>query len=495
MPSGCNSRCDKSICKKKPVSYVRVVNHRSAPGTHPASARSKLPGWRGENRGRRSRQNSLKVFTMTTMINETIEPELKGAERQELSHLDYFRRKIEDLRDRGLITGDSFATISSEIRLRREAIDRHGVYRAQLGRARKLVANKNLAGAKEWAERARLTEPDQREAWELEVRVCGTLERYEDAIVLCKEAVKRFPDMAATLLQLGVEQRRRDNEQKRRADVARDRERRVLQQEQKSIRKEPEPVLSGDGTVSPDVLSGEHGSPPPALSWSSVAGEFLQEHWQKLILCLAVLLIVVSSTVGAHLLLGEKLWSPLGKCSLAMVGTLMFAALGMVLIRWGAERAGQMMLVTTLIVVPIHFMLAGELRLVLEPSRAATGWVCHSSSGIARPLAHCRRHAGAGQGCLVPDRAFDTHERLQRHDGPSRLGALGVAVRRISGSRDGVSGCGPGIEAAQLGALRPGKPLVRQPVAGAAGVRPGDEPCPHGRLLRSRSLRLCTRCR
>ena len=27
-----------------------------------------------------------------------------------------------------------------------------------------------------------------------------------------------------------------------------------------------------------------------------------------------------------------------------------------------------MMLVTTLIVVPIHFMLAGELRLVLEPS-------------------------------------------------------------------------------------------------------------------------------
>ena len=46
----------------------------------------------------------------------------------------------------------------------------------------------------------------------------------------------------------------------------------------------------------------------------------------------------------------------------------MFAALGMGLIRWGAERAGRMMLVTTLIVVPIHFMLAGELRLVVEPS-------------------------------------------------------------------------------------------------------------------------------
>ena len=113
-----------------------------------------------------------------TTISETIEPELKGAERQELAHLDYFHRKIEDLRDRGLIAGDSFETISSEVRLRREAIDRHGVYRAQLGRARKLVAAKNLAGAREWAERARLTEPDQREAWELEVSVSGTLDRY-----------------------------------------------------------------------------------------------------------------------------------------------------------------------------------------------------------------------------------------------------------------------------------------------------------------------------
>ena len=64
-----------------------------------------LPGCAGKNRDRRSRQNSLKVFTMTT-INETIEPDLKGAERQELSHLDYFRRKIEELRDRGLIAGE-----------------------------------------------------------------------------------------------------------------------------------------------------------------------------------------------------------------------------------------------------------------------------------------------------------------------------------------------------------------------------------------------------
>jgi tetratricopeptide (TPR) repeat protein len=124
-----------------------------------------------------------------------------------------------------------------------------------------------------------------------------------------------------------------------------------------------------DGELGPASRSvAEIHVPPPPLSWSSIAGEFLQDHWQKLILCLAVLLIVVSSTVGAQLLLGERLWSPVGKCSLAMVGTLMFAALGMGLVRWGAQRAGQMMLVTTLIVVPIHFILAGELGLVLEPS-------------------------------------------------------------------------------------------------------------------------------
>jgi tetratricopeptide (TPR) repeat protein len=114
-------------------------------------------------------------------------------------------------------------------------------------------------------------------------------------------------------------------------------------------------------------------SPPDAVfipaerSWSGFTSEFVKEHWQKLILSLAVLLIVVSSTVGAHLLLGDLLWSPEGKCTLALAGTLLLAALGTGLEHWGAGRAGRMMLVTTLIVVPIHFMLAGELRLLFQP--------------------------------------------------------------------------------------------------------------------------------
>jgi len=112
---------------------------------------------------------------------------------------------------------------------------------------------------------------------------------------------------------------------------------------------------------------GEFVGPSP-ISWSSFAAEFLEDHWQKLILCLAVLLIVVSSTVGAHLLLGPLLWSAVGKCTLAMVATLLFAAFGAGLVRWGADRAGRVMLIATLIVVPIHFMLVGEMKLLRDPS-------------------------------------------------------------------------------------------------------------------------------
>ena len=106
----------------------------------------------------------------------------------------------------------------------------------------------------------------------------------------------------------------------------------------------------------------------PRVTWSEVTGEFLQDHWQKLILCLAVLLIVVSSNVGAYQVLGERLWNPEGKTLLALVYTAMFAIFGTGLVRWGAERAGRIMLLTTLIVVPANFMLAGQMKLLTEPS-------------------------------------------------------------------------------------------------------------------------------
>ncbi len=141
--------------------------------------------------------------------------------------------------------------------------------------------------------------------------------------------------------------------------------------------------ISGESVSRDGPFGGQQAAlaEPPPFSWSGFAGEFLQEHWQKLILCLAVLLIVVSSTFGAHRLLGPLLWSPVGKCAMALVWTLMFAGLGNILVRWGAIRAGQMMLVTTLIVVPIHFMLAGELKLLMEPSPMQ--WVVAAIDGLA----------------------------------------------------------------------------------------------------------------
>ena len=99
----------------------------------------------------------------------------------------------------------------------------------------------------------------------------------------------------------------------------------------------------------------------PPLQWSKITAEFLEDHWQKLILALAVLLIVVSSTVGAALVLGDRLWMAEGKCLLATAYTLMFAGFGYGLARWGAERAGRIMRLTTLMVLPLDFALVGEL--------------------------------------------------------------------------------------------------------------------------------------
>jgi tetratricopeptide (TPR) repeat protein len=119
------------------------------------------------------------------------------------------------------------------------------------------------------------------------------------------------------------------------------------------------PELAGDRPVAPKPAPFAVTAQSPG--WSSMAAEFLEDHWQKLLLALAVLLIVVSSTVGAVLLLGERLRMAEGKCLLATAYTLMFAAFGRVMVRWGAKRAGRVMRLTTLIVLPVSFALVGEL--------------------------------------------------------------------------------------------------------------------------------------
>ena len=79
----------------------------------------------------------------------------------------------------------------------------------------------------------------------------------------------------------------------------------------------PPPTPRFSGSARPGRLR-PRGRPSPSCLPPSPRGgrrsrrEFLEDHWQKLILGLAVLLIVVSSTVGAALVLGDRLWRPRG---------------------------------------------------------------------------------------------------------------------------------------------------------------------------------------
>src|SRR4051794_37694040 len=55
---------------------------------------------------------------------------LSTSELEELGHLDYLLRRLEDLLGRGLIPPESYATVAAESRGRREAIERQGQFQA-----------------------------------------------------------------------------------------------------------------------------------------------------------------------------------------------------------------------------------------------------------------------------------------------------------------------------------------------------------------------------
>src|SRR4051794_13824702 len=154
-----------------------------------------------------------------------IEPELSASEREELSHLEYFRRRMHELRDRDFIAAGACETILAEGENRREAILRHGQYRAAVERARALSAGKHPAEACQWAGRARRLMPEDRRAWDLEISLCWTLERDDEAIALCAEAADRFPEMRARHDQLCHERTTREMDRERKAEQAREQHR------------------------------------------------------------------------------------------------------------------------------------------------------------------------------------------------------------------------------------------------------------------------------
>jgi tetratricopeptide (TPR) repeat protein len=256
-----------------------------------------------------------------------------------------------------------------------EAAERFPEFRDELERLRGQRERRDLA-RRQKAEDAELEQ--QVGIWLTEARQALKERRDADAVALCRQVLEARPHHADALATAAFALQRSealDESLQMYQRLCRlqpsntvwprwVRDVQVRRALQRITGKAPEAAQTGESGRGP--AAGEL-TVPPRWSWSSFAGEFLEEHWQKLILCLAVLLIVVSSTVGAYLLLGDVLWSPLGKCALALVATLLFACLGTGFLRWGAERAGRMMLVATLIVVPIHFMLAGELRLLFVP--------------------------------------------------------------------------------------------------------------------------------
>lgn len=363
-------------------------------------------------------------------MNDTLdlEADLLFCEREELSHIGYFLAQWDSLRDRGVIAEDVHAEITAEYAARCQSLRKDGLYRAALGRARRQGAGSPVE-ALAWAERAHQIDPDQPEAPALAVEILRLMGRDDDAIARCEAAAARFPSLRERLDSLRNEHANkaaRDLLAQTRSALRakRDAEAIVLCERALSLvpddsqalvllafahrrlghlsealalyerlhghepespiwgrwvdelqrrRAEPSPAqegLAGDENASLPApsLFGQVAAPEPTLTWKNVTAEFLLDHWQKLILGLAVLLIVVSSNVGVYQLVGPRLWSPAGKCLLALSYTSLCAAFGVGLLRWGAERAGRMMLLTSLIVVPANFMLVGQIRLLLQPT-------------------------------------------------------------------------------------------------------------------------------
>lgn len=294
---------------------------------------------------------------------DAVEPRQSRAEAEELGHIAYLLAQLEAANQRGVLPDEAYNRILSESGARRESLIRAGRHRGLVGAAFTQLTLGHPERALDYAKAAIELDPEPSECWELALDLLNNLGRRDEAAALRAEAEGR-----------GVVLRPRADERKAAGPTVPER---TPSSREVAESRADEPVFSLLEVEEPVRVTKPPPTPLPVqapVSWGSIAGEFLQDHWQKLILCLAVLLIVVSSTVGAQNLLGERLlWSRGGQCLLALVYTAMFTAFGAGLIRWGANRAGQIMLATSLLVVPVNFGLAGELRLLssLSPAHLA----------------------------------------------------------------------------------------------------------------------------
>jgi hypothetical protein len=283
----------------------------------------------------------------------SIGPRLDPQRRDEWTGINFLLDEMDVLRSRGLVVDDAYRTIIEEYSGRRDEIEREVRYALAIGKARSLIFASPME-AVGWAARARELCPDRLDGYALGIEMLGKLKRFDEADRLAEQAAPRFPELARPM--------RTPPPTPPTTPTTRFPSSRVVTYVNERSHLPIAPI--------PDLEP-----PSPKISWASVAGEFLEEHWQKLISGLAVLLIVVSSTVGASLVLGPLLWSPVGKAVLALVFTALCAGFGLGLAKWGAERAGRVMLATSLIVVPINFLLLGELQLLAGSSTFELGLV------------------------------------------------------------------------------------------------------------------------
>ena len=219
-----------------------------------------------------------------------------------------------------------------------------------------------------------------------------------------------------------------------------------------------------------------------ALSWSSIAGEFLQEHWQKLILCLAVLLDRGQLDGGCTPAAGR---SPLVAAGQVLAGDgghpdVRGPGDGPDSLGCGARRSNDAGHDADRGTDPFH----GRRR--AETAAGAIGLadrrIRRADRLLARPFPDRRRQALAPQGRLVSCRAAHLDERLQCDDGAGRARPLGLAVCRVPGARGCTSGSGLGTESEGLGAVCTREPRVWQPAPGTAWLCPGDQSDPNRRL-------------
>ncbi|MFO0957930.1 MAG: tetratricopeptide repeat protein [Isosphaeraceae bacterium] len=363
-------------------------------------------------------------------------PEYSAEQASELARIDDLIAELEALEARGLVTAEAVATVEAEKGSRRRALEQAGRASAALRLARQDMG-RDPARARGRAEQACRLDPSRLECWAMAIDLARRLGDFDRALELCEEGTERHGHAGLQGLRDAIADEASRRDRARSAREALDEARTALGAGQydgairaarRALADDPDLGLASEvlaeacertGRIEEAVEALEtrrlRGTPPlpphlasrlaamkrqlspsvaPAMAFvepfvpkpaaptgpglRAIAAEFLQDHWQKLLLGLAVALIVVSSTVGAAIVLGDRLWRPEGKCLLALAYTGLFAAFGRGLIRWGAERAGRIMGMTTLLVMPLNFALLGEL-----PARGSASGLSVLAFGVA----------------------------------------------------------------------------------------------------------------